>query len=393
MPFMELNLIEKTRLELASNGKKILDLSSGLVRSTLIQFPTEILKKGFQKFLENPRYVPDSKGILKARNAVAKFYAKRDCKINPEQILLTSGTSESYFEIFKLLAEPGDEILFPNPSYPLFQHLADLAHIQINWYQLDEEKSWQPDFQNLQSRISPKTKAIVLISPNNPTGSVLSENSLLKIAEISQKYHLPVISDEVFSEMMFEGKKFPRLASVAKEITVFTLNGVSKTYALPGLKLSWIAVSGPKASEISEKLSYLTDTFLACNQMSQEMLTNIISGGKNFIQKQRNYLEKNRDTAMEIFSLFNDKFTAKKGIKITFHRPEAGPYLFAKIHGLNLTDEKFVVELMKSSGIFVHPGYFYDYDRALHILISFAMEPKKLKTALNKIVKFCGAQP
>jgi alanine-synthesizing transaminase len=373
---MKINRIE----QVLKQGRKIVHLSSGL-SGRESHFPAGILKKGFQKFLGNPLYQPDSKGSLEARKSICTWYRKRGFQIHPEQILLTSGTSESYFEIFKLLAKAGDEILFPNPSYPLFETIADMAEIKVSFYRLDEKRGWQIDLEDLESKINPKTRVIALVSPNNPTGSILSAATLKKVLEIAKKHRLAIISDEVFSEFVFGKKSFPRIATFGNSLT-FTLNGLSKTYGLPGLKLSWIIVSGIGWEQQVEKLEHLTDTFLACNQIGQCMLPDIIRCGESFIAQYRRQLEKNCDlTTRNLLELKN----------VSFHKPEGGPFLFVKINGLAMNDEEFVIKLMKATGIFVHPGYFYDYDKELFILLSFAGEEKFLKKNIEKICKFIKA--
>lgn len=403
---MSVNRIEKTRLKLLQEGKEIVNLSSGVSAEMELRFPQEILKDGFEKFLLEPGYKPDPKGDLKAREAVASFYRERNFEVDPEQILLTSGTSESYFHLFKLLAKlgdgvcsantfdnrpreggVGDEILFPNPGYPLFDHLAQMAEVQLRHYELDPAREWQVNVQDLAAKITSRTKAIVLISPNNPTGGVLSEENLLEVIEVAQRHQLPIISDEVFAEFMFDGKIFPRVANLAKKLTVFTLNGVSKTYNLPGLKVGWIIASGPDWRARIEALEIFTDTFLACSQISQTLLPLVIADGSDFLEGYRKRVEANRNMAMEILGSCK---------KLRFMKPVGGFYLFAEIQGVRssrsgappLSDEDFVIELMKETGIFVHPGYFYDYEKGIHILICYLMEGAKLRIYLEQLVKF-----
>ncbi len=397
---MDVNRIEQTRRELEKQGKKIINLSSGNPGEFGVRFPQEILSRAFSKFQTEPVYSPDPKGNVEARRAVVQFYEQRGLKISAENILLTSGTSESYLHLFKLLAKPGDEILFPNPSYPLFDHIAKLADIELNHYELDANtEGWQIDLKNLESKISPKTKAIVLVSPNNPTGGVLTGPVLSKVLAIAQKHNLTVISDEVFSEFIFDGEIFPRACALAdsaaaQNVNIFTLNGISKTYALPGLKLSWIVATGPRAAEYLEELELSVDTLLACNQMSQAMLPDIIVQGDEFLQNYRARVEQSRNTAMKILGSSQN---------ITFNKPCGAFYIFAQIRNFPGTDEDFVIEIMKRTGIFVHPGYFYDYEKTgskgvvpgspfeewsgLHVLISFLMEAGELSSTLERFVQ------
>ncbi len=285
---MKLNKIESTKLEYLASGKEITNLSaanlSGIFEADSLQFPQQLLSKGFEDFLKNPTYTPEPQGDLEARKALSNYYARRDFSIPPEQILITSGTSESYFHLFKMLAKPGEEILFPKPGYPLFEHIAGLAEIKLSYYSLDENKNWQIDLQGLKAKITPKTKAIVIISPNNPTGGLLSVENLNALIQIAKKNNLPIISDEVFSEFIFDSKTFPRIANMTNELDIFTLSGVSKTYALPGLKISWIAISGPQAINYKEELEVSIDTFLSTNQISQKILPQLLNEGEDFLK-------------------------------------------------------------------------------------------------------------
>jgi alanine-synthesizing transaminase len=445
-----MNRIEQTRQRLMNSGRRIVNLSSGNPNEFGIYFDQKILEDAYAKFLRDRAYKPDPKGDLRARQAIQKFYASRGLMVSPEQIILTSGSSESYFHLFKMLAKPGEKILFPKPSYPLFEEIARLAEIETGFYNLDEKDGWQIDCENLETKMRDDVKAIALISPGNPTGAVLSEKTLSRVVKIAIRHQLPIISDEVFSEYMFDGKRFPRMAEIALKAetqysraksasgapqpTVFTLNGFSKTYALPGLKLSWIVVTGPsnrpqksgqpqRSPSYIEQLERSADALLSTNQISQAMAPVIIKKGQRFIKKLNRYLQKNRDLAVK---------TLGANPNITFHVPEGGFYLFVRIRGLEgragswlrrgrghlaptqaqsacgyehsfaeqtqplsqlparrlLSDEDLVIALMEKTGIFVHPGYFYDYDKGINILISLLPPEDNFEDNLKKILKF-----
>lgn len=371
-----MNRIEQTRQALLKKGKKIINLSSGNANEFGIFFDEKILGDSLKKFTSTPAYNPDPKGDATARQAIQKYYASRGLKININQIILTSGTSESYFHIFKMLAKSGERILFPRPGYPLFEEIGRLSETDFAYYNLDENDDWQIDIDNLESKIRHDTKGIVLISPSNPTGSVLSGKTLKKVIAVAQKYNLPIISDEVFSEFVFDDD-YPRVASMSRKVNIFTLNGVSKTYALPGLKLSWVVITGPDDKKYIDQFERSADAFLACNQISQSMLPTIINKGETFLKKFQKHIIANRNLATQILSRCK---------AVSFHKPTGGFYLFAKIKGLKITDEDFVIRLLKKENIFVHPGYYYDYDKELYVLISLLPQPAVLKSALTKLV-------
>ena len=390
----DLNRFEKKRRELIETGRKIFYLSSGNPNEFGLHFPSQILEKAFQKFVKKPTYQPDPKGDRKARQAIADFYKNKDPRnsqwLDAEKIILTSGTSESYFHLFKFLAQPGEEILFPCPSYPLIAEIARLADLKIVLYGLKENADWQIDLDDLKSKINSRTRAIVLISPNNPTGSILHEDTLREVIQIAHTHRLAIVSDEVFSEFIFDGKAFPRIAEIGtrmlgekriNDLTIFTLSGVSKTFALPGLKLSWIIVNGISSTGIIDQLERSTDAFLSTNQVAQLMLPTILRDGKNFLKKFQQTIEQNRDAATQIL---------RRSAELAFCQPEGGFYLFVKIiprKSFPMTDEDFVIHLMEKTGIFVHPGYFYDYEKGVHFLISLLPQKKQLKLHLEKLVK------
>ncbi len=385
-----MNLIEETRQALLKQGKKIINLSSGNANEQGIVFPEKILRNAYEDFLKKPAYKPDPKGCPEARKAVTSFYRARGLSILPGQVIITSGTSESYFHLFQYLAGSGREILFPRPSYPLFEEIARLAGIKIKFYDLDEDGGWQVDLKSLEKNISAKTAAIVLISPSNPTGAVLSENNISAVLKIARQKGCAVISDEVFSEFIFDGKSFPRVQKIArdsgiKNVDLFTLNGVSKTCALPGLKISWIIVDSPRCAEIIDQLERPVDAFLAAGQVGQAMLPCIIKNGGPFIKKFRDYVQKNRDLAVKLLGTCPG---------ISFHYPEGGFYLFLKIEKnlahrrLNWDDEKIVIALLKKHSLYLHPGYFYDYGHEIYLLLSLLPPPKTLSAALKKFIEF-----
>ncbi len=204
---LSINPIEKTYRELTAQGKEIIKLFSGNPCEEGFLFPPEILKKSYNHYFNKQTYNPQSKGLLKAREAIAQYYFKQGIEINPEHILLTSGTSESFFYLFSLLCQPGDNVLTPNPAYPLFDYIAQLAHVELRHYPLLENQAWAVDVEELKRRTDQKTKAIVLISPNNPTGSVISAEQIQEIVAWANEKNIPLICDEVFSEFYFPSDK------------------------------------------------------------------------------------------------------------------------------------------------------------------------------------------
>src|SRR6185295_5544013 len=227
--------------ELQRDGRTVIDLVRGNVNEHGIVFPSDALDAILRDAAESARiYRPDSFGQASARQAVAAYYGEA---IPLGQILLTPGTSVSYWYCFKLLAESGDEILTPQPSYPLFDYIARMCGVRLTHYRLREDRNWAIDLNHLEDQITTRSRAIVLISPHNPTGMVATDSELRGLADIAARHNLPIISDEVFSEFLSGMNSLPRPLATGAPL-VFTLNGLSKMFALPGMKIGWIGVSG-----------------------------------------------------------------------------------------------------------------------------------------------------
>ena len=317
-------------------------------------------------------YKPDSLGQRVAREAIAQYYGS--LKIPADQIVVTPGTSVSYWYCFKLLAEQGDEILCPQPSYPLFDYIAQLCGVELKYYRLSESSGWAIDLEHLESQISSGTRAIVLISPHNPTGMVADSRQLAKLAEIARRNSLPIISDEVFSEFLFGLNEFPRAARTNAPL-VFTLNGFSKLFALPGMKIGWMAISGETAlaRKALSALELISDTFLPVNEIAQFAVPEIFHRGQQFLKQYVRWIERCRDQAVE-------------GLKgISFVQPRGGFYITVPI---GTDEERAAASLLEDEGILVHPGYFYDIVPD-HLVMTFIDDPAALRGHFEKIAKMC----
>src|SRR6266581_4195230 len=275
---------------LKTEGVDIVDLVRGNVNEHGILYPPDELDEILKHAAEAARvYRPDSLGQRPAREAIAQYYG--GLNISPDQIVVTPGTSVSYWYCFKLLAEPGDEILCPHPSYPLFDYIARLAGVRMRHYRLLESWDWAIDLDYLESQITESTRAIILISPHNPTGMVAGELQLRGLAEIAARHTIPIISDEVFNEFLFGPGSFPRIAATGAPL-VFTLNGFSKMFALPGMKIGWMAASGDEAlvKKSMAALALISDTFLPVNEIAQFAVPEIFRRGAQFLNEYRDWV-------------------------------------------------------------------------------------------------------
>lgn len=379
---VNINRIEKAYRNLTANGAKIVRLFSGNPNECGFHFPPQILTRAYADYFSRPDYHPHPKGLKSAREAVAGYYEGQRCSVDPENIILTSGTSESCFYLFALLANPGDEILVPVPSYPLFDHIAQLTHANLVRYGLDERNGWAIDVEDLKRKTGAKTRAIVIISPHNPTGMVISAGQLCEIADWANQQGIALVCDEVFSEFYFGEGKFPRVISVSRPDLCFTLNGISKMFALPALKLSWIVVSGAakRVADAVDRLETTADTFLSAHYPIQKILPALFSEGNKFLSGYRDAVRRRRDLALEVLG---------ECPEIRIVPPASGFYLTAEItEPLRMAEEEFVIRLMEEEGVFVHPGYFYDYEKGIHFIISFLSSEEILRPSLQKICRF-----
>ena len=347
----------------------VVDLVKGNVNEHGIVFPEDTLREILAEAAAAARvYRPDSFGQPAARDAVARYYGL--ARIRPENVLITPGTSVSYWYCFKLLAEPGDEILIPQPSYPLFDYIARLCGVDLTPYRLAESRGWAIDLDHLENQISTRTRAIVLISPHNPTGMVADDNQLAGLAQIVSRHMLPIISDEVFNEFLFGIDRLPRPVNTAAPL-VFTLNGFSKMFALPGIKLGWMIASGDPAlvKKSMSALEMISDTFLPVNELMQFAMPQIFARGHSFKQNYVRWVRQCFDRAMNGLA------------DVEFVRPQGGFYVTLPIYE---DEEKAAVDLLRDHGILTHPGYYYDI-RPNHLVMTFIYEPQKLTKLFRRI--------
>lgn len=361
----------------AASGQTILDLISTNLAEQGWVFPPERLQAILADAAPQARiYRPDPLGLPSAREAIADFYRAAGIPATAEQVLITPGTSLSYFYCFKLLANPGEEILCPRPSYPLFESIAQLAGLQLRYYRLQESRGWEIDLDHLESQISTRTRALVLISPHNPTGMVAGRQSLEELAAITCRHDLPILADEVFSEFLYDLEALPRPAATPSPL-VFTLNGFSKMVGLPGLKLGWVLPSGRQARvrRSLEVMELISDTFLPVNDLAQHMVSGILESREAFTSDCRGWLQRSRHIAGNVLSQC-------PGVDFTL--PRGGFHLTLKVGGAEVDEEALCIDLLRESGVLVHPGYFYDMAPA-HLVLTFALQHELLDRSLKAL--------
>jgi alanine-synthesizing transaminase len=372
----ESNSLYRIRSELQSQGHIIRDLVSGNINEQGFVFPQDLLEEILVRGSRACQiYRPDSFGRLSAREAISSYYKSCGHAINPGSILLTPGTSLSYLYCFKLLADEGDEILCPCPTYPLFDYIALLSGVKLTSYKLDEKRQWAIDFDQLEACISTKTRALVLISPHNPTGHVSSFEEIAALADIARRHDLAIISDEVFSEFLLTDASLPRPAGADAPL-ICTLNGFSKMFALPGIKLGWMAISGDpdKVQNALRSLELISDTFLPVNETVQACVPEVFALGNTV---QNDFAKRIR----ECWHITQDLLQRSHALKYTI--PEGGFYATLQLNDLD--EERAAEAILKENHILIHPGYFYDM-AAGHLVLCFVQQPDVLRNFLPDVI-------
>ena len=342
-----------------STGSEVLDLSESNPTAAGFTYDSERVLAA----LADPRsmrYEPAPAGIVAARAAVSEYYSNR---VPVDRILLTASTSEAYGFLFKLLADPGDEVLAPRPSYPLFDYLAALDSVRVIQYPLVYHGGWAIDFEALGSRITARTRAIVTVNPNNPTGSFLKKAELSQLTALCRTHDLAIISDEVFSDYGFEDDPARvRSLSEVEDVLTFSLSGLSKVCGLPQLKLGWIVVSGLESlrKQAFDRLELIADTYLSVGAPVQWAAASLL-GSREEIQGQ--ILARARGN----LALLRNKIGADSPWQVL--DVEGGWYAVLQAPRIH-TEEDWVLTLLDRDNVLVQPGFFYDFEKEAFLVLS-----------------------
>ncbi len=361
------------------NSSKIIDLTESNPTHCDFQYPEkEILNFLYKK--ENLFYEPFPKGILTARESVAKYYSGYGISAEVENIFLTASTSEAYSFLFRLLCEPNEEILVPKPGYPLFEFLADINDVTIKNYSLIYHSGWNIDFDSVKKNISSKTKAIVVVNPNNPTGSFIHKDEFAELIKICKENEIAIISDEVFSEYVFNyNPNQVKFLAETNEILVFSLNGISKMAGLPQMKLGWIYANGPDEllKTAVSKLEIIADTYLSVNTPVQNALPEILQIHKKISKQILSRIIENRSYLLN--KLCNTACNCLDS--------EGGWYAIVRIPKTK-TDEKWAIEILENENVFLHPGYFFNFDSDDNLVISLISQKEIFKEGIDKALEY-----
>ena len=330
--------------------------------------------------LNNPaslHYDPDPQGLPQAREAVAAYYRSRICQISIDDIFLDTSTSEAYSFLFRMLCNPGDELLIPQPGYPLFSFLAGIQDVSLVRYPLVYDYGWQIDFHSLQQAITPRTRGIIVVHPNNPTGHFCKPGEIEQLNQICRERQIAIISDEVFLDFSLAPDAPPTFASNS-EVLTFTMSGLSKISGLPQMKVAWLTVTGPEALKqpAIARLEMIADTYLSMNAPIQLALPVLLEQRHPFRQQWLTRIQNNLaglDKTLESQKL------------CTRLKLEGGWYAVIKAPSTE-GDDELALELLITRGVYVHPGHFYDFPADGYWVVSLITPEQELATGIDALL-------
>jgi len=372
------NRFSQAQADLRASGMEVLDLSLSNPTRAGFQLEQDAILQALAQ-PESLDYDPQPKGLLNARQAVARYYhdAHDVFGVDPESVILTTSTSEGYSYLFRLLCNPGDEILVPKPSYPLFEFLADLQDVTLVPYLLIYDAGWQIDFPSLYKAVNHRTRAVVVVHPNNPTGSYASSAEVDGLNRFCIEYNLSLIVDEVFLDYAIDGA--PRSSFVSNDSALtFTLSGVSKISGLPQMKVAWLAVSGPKEikSQALARLDVIADTYLSMNAPLQLATPVLLEQRKNL---QPLLLDRIRSNVQELDRQLIRQKTCER------LRVDGGWYAILRVPALQ-SDEDLAIDLLRKVAVLVHPGHFYDFPRDGYLVLSLITPTEGFREGISRIL-------
>jgi aspartate/methionine/tyrosine aminotransferase len=363
------------------SGRKLLDLTASNPTTVGLRYEDERILRA----LQHPRaleYEPASKGIFPAREAVASYYAERGIEVSPERIILTVSTSEAYSYCFRLLCDPGDEVLVPSPSYPLFEFLADIQDVKLAPYELVYDHGWQIEFESLRRAITGRSRAIMVVHPNNPTGHFTRAWELERLNALCREHELALVADEVFLDYGLAGGGLtnePPLSFAANDgALTFTLSGLSKICALPQIKVAWLAASGPQAlvRTALERLDVIADTYLSPNAPVQWAVAELL-GIREGIQRQLR--ERTRHNLSELDGqLARAKMTTRLAL-------DAGWYVVLRTPATR-SDEETAIALLEQESVLIHPGHFFDFPGAGYLVASLIAPEAEFREGMGRVI-------
>ncbi|MGB8380811.1 MAG: pyridoxal phosphate-dependent aminotransferase [Dermatophilaceae bacterium] len=380
-------LDEAKRLE--EEGHRILKLNIGNPAPFGFEAPDEILIDMIAQLPQAQGYC-DSKGIVSARRAVTQYYRLKGVEgVDIEDVYLGNGVSELIVMTMQAMLDNGDEVLIPTPDYPLWTAATSLSGGKPVHYLCDESANWAPDLQDLAAKITPRTRAIVVINPNNPTGAVYSVPALKAVVDLARKHDLVLMADEIYDKILYDDAKHTSLASLAPDIFCLSFNGLSKAYRVAGFRSGWLALSGPKrhARSFIEGMNILANMRLCANVPAQHAIATALGGYQSITELilPGGRLHEQRNRAWELM-------TKIPGVSCT--KPDGALYLFPRldpeVHEI-VDDERFALDLVRAEKILVVHGTGFNWPHPDHFRIVTLPRVDDIEEAVERIGNFLAS--
>jgi aspartate/methionine/tyrosine aminotransferase len=365
-------------------GRQLLDLTASNPTTIGLSYrEDELLHSLTQRDVLT--YQPVAQGLISAREAVAAYYAEKGSRVTAEDLILTTSTSEAYSFVFRLLCDPGDAVLVPTPSYPLFDFLGDLNDVKLVPYELVYDHAWQIDFESLLLAVSraqkerSRCRGVLVVHPNNPTGSYAKPHEAAELSRLCAANEMAIIADEVFLDYSLD-RRVPQTFSAYTEALTFTLSGLSKTSCLPQMKVAWVATSGPEIlkAEALARLAVIADTYLSMNAPIQLAVPTMLAERQN-IQPQ--IMHRVRTNLGELDAQLSGQTLCRR------MAVEGGWYAVLRIPVLG-PDEEFAVALLRESGVLLHPGHFFNFPGEGYMVASLITPVAEFAEGLRRTLKF-----
>ena len=366
--------------EIARKGKEMMYLNIGDPNQFDFRTPPHIIEATCRALLDNRNGYAPSSGIEEARKAIAEDSRRKGVK-NVLDIFITTGATEALDICFAALADAGDNVLVPSPGYPTYSAILRKFGVEDRPYNLDEGNNWQPAVDDLSGKIDERTRAIVLINPNNPTGALYSDEIIREIVRLAREHNLVIFSDEIYDRLVLDGKKHIPPASLSGEVSVVSLNGLSKNYLAPGFRIGWGVVSGEEAilRDYIEAINKLLRARLCANQPGQWAIKPALEGDQSHLEEMKAKLTRRRDLSVKMLNEIPGISCAK---------PEGAFYAFPRLD-IDKSDDDFARQLVIETGVVVVPGHgFGQQPGSKHFRVVFLPPEEVLEKAYRKIAEF-----
>jgi alanine-synthesizing transaminase len=358
-----------------STGRRLFDLSASNPTECGFKYDSTALMRA----LCTPaslQYHPDPRGLKPARQAVSDYYAARGEHVSSDDLILTTSTSEAYSFVFRLLADPGDEFLVPTPSYPLFDFLADVTDVKLVRYPLFYDHGWHIDLHALEQAATVRTRGVIVVHPNNPTGHYAKAEEIARLNLICSANNLAIVADEVFLDFSL-GTPQKSFVTNSSALT-FTMSGVSKVSGLPQMKFAWLAVSGPDAvkREALARLEFIADTYLSMN-------TPIQLAGPIFLEQRENFQQQLMARVCKNLAELDSQLAGKSHMRRL--EVEGGWYAILRVPATR-PDEELAIDLLEKHEVYLHPGHFYDFSGDGYLVLSLITPQQEFSEGVRRIL-------